>query len=96
MFSIKLQHTVGEQKLESVFPYYADSTAENLAAEADMFVKEKNIPSSHVPAIVAAALKKKTKVLEEAEEQARQKEERAREKKNKRREVQELKRETAP
>lgn len=56
---------------ESLFPYYADSNAENLEKEAEEFVSSHNIPSSHIQAIVQAALAKRDKALAAAaEEQA--------------------------
>ena len=68
--TIKLRHTMTEQEAlgESVFPYYADSTPDNIAAEADEFVLKRNIPTTHVAAIVHAALLKKEKALALARE----------------------------
>jgi len=65
--TIKLRHTMtGQEALgESVFPYYADSTPDN---EADEFVLKRNIPTTHVAAIVHAALLKKEKALALARE----------------------------
>jgi len=61
----------GSDKLgESLFPYYADSDVENLKKEAEEFVSSRNIPSSHIQAIVQAALAKREKVLAAGEEQA--------------------------
>jgi hypothetical protein len=61
----------GSDKLgESLFPYYADSDLENLEKEAEEFVSSRNIPSSHIQAIVQAALAKREKVLAAGEEQA--------------------------
>jgi hypothetical protein len=61
----------GSDKLgESLFPYYADSDVENLKKEAEEFVSSRNIPSSHIQAIVQAALAKRKKALAAGEEQA--------------------------
>ena len=61
----------GSDKLgESLFPYYANSDLENLEKEAEEFVSSRNIPSSHIQAIVQAALAKREKVLAAGEEQA--------------------------
>lgn len=62
----------GSDKLgESFFPYYADSDVENLEKEAEQFVSSRNIPSSHIQAIVQAALAKREKALAAGVEQAR-------------------------
>jgi len=63
--SLKLRHAVDRQEtlVESLFPYYADSTPENLAAEAEQFVQQHNIPASHIRAIVQAAVAKRDKAL---------------------------------
>ena len=66
--SLKLHHTVLNQEElgelgESNFPYYADSTVQTLEEEARKFVAEKKIPTSHISAIVQAAMRKKEKAL---------------------------------
>jgi hypothetical protein len=63
--SLKLHHTVLNQEElgESYFPYYADSTVQTLEEEARKFVAEKKIPTSHISAIVQAAMRKKEKAL---------------------------------
>ena len=61
----------GSDKLgESLFPYYADSDLENLEKEAEEFVSSRNIPSSHIQAIVQAALAKRENALAAGEAQA--------------------------
>jgi hypothetical protein len=63
--TITLRHPVARQDTpaEWTFPYYADSTPENLEAEAQAFVRNKGISVEHVHAIVQAALAKRDKAL---------------------------------
>ena len=63
--SLKLRYAADRQETleESFFPYYADSTPESLLREAEEYVGKHNIPASHVPAIVQAAVAKRDRAL---------------------------------